>query len=92
LHKLQTEKQQLIETSSQTTKNNENFKSQLNKLKTSLDNNDINKKIKILETKLTDILSTNESIKSTVNIGINTNLKSQVLEDIKKYNQKLLGY
>lgn len=92
LQNLQTEKQQLMETSSETKKNNENLKSQLNKLKTSLDNNDINKKIKILETKLTDILSTNESIKSSVNIGINTNMKSQVLEEIKKYNQKLLGY
>ena len=89
---MESEKQKLLETSSELERSYENKKSQMTSLQTSIDNNDINKKIRILETKLQDILSTNESIKSSLDIGVYTNIKLQVFDEIKKYNQKLLGY
>ena len=86
------DKQRLAQMSEELGKSCQELKSQMTAVKTSIDNNDINKKIRSLETKLQDILSTNESIKSSINIGVYANIRSQVLDDIKKYNQKLLGY
>ncbi|XP_054163923.1 intraflagellar transport protein 74 homolog [Oppia nitens] len=92
LSRLEKEKQESNSKSSDLETTNEMLKTRLDSLETSIDNNDINKKLQILENKLQDILSINESIKLSIDITANTNIKAQVFDDIKKYNQKLLGY
>ena len=92
LSQMESEKQKLSESLLELEKSFDILKSELNSLQTTIDNNDINKKIRILETKLQDILSTNESIKSSLDIGVYANIKLQVFDEIKKYNQKLMGY
>lgn len=89
---LKAEKDNLTTTITEMTAFNEKTETQLNTLKANIEKNDAYKQIRSLESKLSEILSTNEAFLSTIKSYNNTNLKIQVLDDIKKYNQKLLGY
>ncbi|RWS11765.1 Spc7-like protein [Dinothrombium tinctorium] len=61
-------------------------------LKSSLEENNIVSKMHALEEKLQKILSSKEALRAEINAYDNTFLKGQVMDSIKKYNEKLLGF
>lgn len=70
----------------------ENVKDVLTSKKDSLARNEIYVKMKNLETRLTELLSVNERIASSVAETDSGHLKKRVLEAVTKHNQKLQGF
>lgn len=57
-----------------------------------LEENDLHKKISLLEEKLSDLAAINEDQESKLRANDNKSLKRQVFEMVNRYNQSLLGF
>lgn len=91
INNLEIEKLNLDKTIADLERTNQKVKSQLEQLKIELNSNEMNKRLQRHEESLSELFASNESLKSIINTGVNS-LKSKVMEEVKKYNQSLLGY
>ncbi|KAI1301164.1 Intraflagellar transport protein 74 -like protein [Halotydeus destructor] len=90
--KLREDKEHFKEKISDLKKVNKELRDRLDITRGKLDNNEIYTSIKNMEAKLTEVLMTNTKIKSEISVDDTAHLKKLVLDDVKKYNQKLQGY
>ena len=73
-------------------KANKLLKEQLDSAKDALDSNEVYVNIKKHEGKLSEVLAQNAKIDAVVSANDNTQIKKAVMDEVKKYNQKLQGY
>lgn len=89
---LREEKERLAEKSDEIRKSCKELKSKFEVTKSDLSSNDTYRDMKLLEVKLSDLVSTNFRLQAMIEETDNSFLKQRVMEDVKKYNQKIQGY
>lgn len=89
---LKEEKDKLAEKSDEIRKSIKELKAKYDGNKSELNTDATYKNMKLLETKLSDLVATNHRMQSSIDEVDNSFLKSRVMDEVKKYNQKLQGY
>lgn len=89
---LREERQRLREEIQGLKKTHDRVTQDLLRKKQALERNESFARMKVLETKLTQVLSVNESLETSIYEGDHTFIKQKVLNDVKKYNQRLQGF
>ena len=89
---LQEEKERLSEQIERLKRDNEQFKQDVLIKKQSLEKNEAYSQLKVLERKLTEVLSVNERLEAGILQSDHTFIKQRVLNEAKKYNQRLQGF
>lgn len=89
---LESERDELSERTKDTKRRIEGEEESVTSMRQSLEKNALYTKTKGLESRLTAVLSTNERIKSAISDIDDSFLKKRVLDESKRYNQRLQGF
>ncbi|RWS31072.1 Spc7-like protein [Leptotrombidium deliense] len=89
---LEQKKQDYAEEISDAEERNKELSEKVKSTRKMLEEDDLYKKIRDLELKLSKILTSKVQLKEEIDANDNTFIKSQVMDNIKKYNEKLLGF